>query len=194
MPSASRRMRLDGGTDLIRDHVHEQEGNKMSKAKPVIYLAGPITGHTIFQATNWRKDAKSFLKDDFNVIDPTDGLSIATSQAKGWVYDANKFGVSSRYDDKIPAFQANFYVNRAINDIKRCDGLLINLLPEVHGIGTWIEIGIATELAKPIFLVRSDPGNLATAHTVWSPFLEPLIISWAESVELACWSICDYYR
>ena len=166
----------------------------MTNNKKSIYLAGPITGHTLDQTTEWRAEAKSFLKDHCNVIDPTHGLAFATAESKGWVRDANKFGVSSRYDDKIPAFQANFYVNRAINDIKRCDGLLINLLPEVHGIGTWIEIGLATELCKPIFLIRKDPGNLATAHTVWSPFLEPLIISWAESVELACWSICDYYR
>ena len=116
----------------------------------LVYLAGPITGLTYDDATDWRKTVsetlalhgiksasplrfKSFLKDELSIKDSYEGHTLATSKG---IYTRDKW------------------------DVSRSDVVLVNFIGAGKvSIGTVLEIAWADMLNKPI-IIAMEPDNI----------------------------------
>lgn len=107
--------------------------------KPVVYLAGPITGLKGSEAKDWRIKAKEALKNSFRVLDPLRGKGIEDSKT------------ICNYTMKGPrTVRAIFH--RDYYDVKRADVILVNLNGP-KSLGTMAEMAWAFAWQKPIIAV-----------------------------------------
>lgn len=105
-------------------------------SRPLVYLAGPISGCDHELIMGWRKQAiERLAKEEIIGLCPIDVTA-------------------SDMDIKEIA------IIRDKMDVERCDAVLMNLTgaPRVS-IGTMVELGWASALGKPIILVM-EPGNI----------------------------------
>lgn len=117
--------------------------------KPRIYLAGPMAGLTYEEANAWRIDATAALSHDFELVSPCRNKESLEGHGKLTMHG---------YDDHFMCNdQTVFY--RDTNDVRRCDGLLVNFKDAPFiSIGTPFELGMAWALHKPIIAVMPE-GN-----------------------------------
>lgn len=121
---------------------------------PSVYLAGPITGLTVGEASDWRNDVKWALSNiGIDAYSPLRGKQFALAD-KGAL---SAFG----YDDQILT-NSRAIMHRDYNDVKHCDALLVNLLGATQvSIGTVMEIAWAYAMQKIVVLViESDKSNV----------------------------------
>lgn len=123
--------------------------------KRLVYLAGPISGLTFDDATDWRRKAQASLEAAGIVaLSPLRGKDYLRSQGvlRG---DADWYGPMGVF-----AAQRGI-MTRDRFDAQRCDVLLVNLLdaPRVS-IGTCMEIAWADALRTPIVCVMEATGNV----------------------------------
>ena len=117
---------------------------------PSVYLAGPITGTSYGECTNWREDAINWLAPDINGFSPM--------RSKDYLLSETSVGDS--YEDTIMSSQRGIFA-RDSYDCKRCDAILVNLLgAERVSIGTVMEIAWAWSYRNPIVLIMEEEGNL----------------------------------
>lgn len=133
-----------------------------------VYLAGPITGTTYNEATDWRGDARRKLWDN-----GIDGLS--PMRGKEFLDTPEK--IRQTYVDVLQG-SSSWINTRDYNDVRRADAILVNFLGAGRvSIGTVLEIGFAKALNKPIVVVM-DRGNVHDhvmidhGYTVIVPTLE----------------------
>lgn len=118
----------------------------------MVYLAGPISGLTYNDSTDWREKVARVLAPDFTVFSPMRGKE--SLAAEGVILD----GSTTKYEDPMLTDAAIF--KRDFNDVWRADLLLINLLgATVPSQGTCFEMAWAYLLHKPVVLVMEDHGN-----------------------------------
>ncbi len=119
--------------------------------KPKIYLAGPISGLTYKEATDWRKYAESWLSDVFQVLDPL----------RGKEYLRNETDLAANgYPDK-PLSTGKAIVGRDRNDVKTSAVVLMNMLgAKIVSTGTVLELGWADVYETPVVLVMEPTGNV----------------------------------
>ncbi len=121
--------------------------------KPLVYLAGPITGLTFDDGQSWRDYATKSLEPDIKAISPLrgkeylKGVGIISATGEDYAH----LGTLS-----LP----KGVMARDYYDTERCDLVLAVL----HGakqvsIGTVMEIGWAWQLRKPLIVVMEDKGN-----------------------------------
>lgn len=115
-----------------------------------VYLAGPISGQSYNEATDWRDLAKDFLEAaDIEVRTPMrDKLHLSASEEL------------PRQDASRVLCRAPSIVARDFNDLRAADLVLANLLDTRRiSIGTLVELGYAAALGKPVVVVLSltDP-------------------------------------
>ena len=120
----------------------------MPKAR--IYLAGPITGESWGEATDWRK----YVGDAFADVG-IEGVSPLRSKE----YLLNEVAIADRYDQHILSTSKGIFT-RDFYDVSRVDGLFVNFLgAKKVSIGTVMEIAYAWSLRKPIIVVM-DQDNM----------------------------------
>lgn len=114
--------------------------------KYVCYLAGPITGCSFDNASDWREDVKGKL-------DP----SIAgMSPLRGKKYLAQESNILHSYEG-IALSSAKGITARDFNDCRRSDAVLVNFLgAETVSIGTVMEIAWAKAFNIPTVLVMEE--------------------------------------
>lgn len=126
--------------------------------RPKAYLAGAIAGLQFDDATDWRHQAKHAL--DIRGIEALDPMRAKQALANG--------RISSNchdYEDRGPFFVSRGIMTRDFNDVKTCDGLLVNLLGLTKpSIGTVMELGWAFALRKPAIVVMERTGNPHDNH------------------------------
>jgi nucleoside 2-deoxyribosyltransferase len=114
--------------------------------KPMIYLAGPMSGLPAHHANGWRKVVAEQLSDITRCLNPTRGLPFA--------------GILPKVDDASPLSMAPGVVGRDRWDIERSDLVLANFLgAKVPSVGTIFELGWADAYRVPVVLVMEDEGN-----------------------------------
>lgn len=114
-----------------------------------VYLAGPITGLTFGECTDWREYATKALAPEITAFSPM--------RQKGFLAARGK--LEGAYDTH-PLSTAKGITTRDRHDCTGCDVILMNLLDaERVSIGTMIEVGYAAIARRPIVLVM-EPGNL----------------------------------
>ena len=116
-----------------------------------VYLAGPITGTTYEECTDWREVLIHVFKsagiESFSPMRTKDYLLKETS-------------VADSYEETVMSSQRGIYA-RDYYDCRTCDAIFVNLLgAERVSIGTVMEIAWATAYEKPIVLVMEKENNI----------------------------------
>lgn len=117
--------------------------------KPLVYLAGSITGLTFREASEWRERARLMLEDVADVADPMRGKqSIAN----------NPDPLDCQYPGKGKLLEPKAIFHRDRNDVGRSDALLVNLSQiDKPSIGTAFELAWSFELRIPaIVIIRPE--------------------------------------
>lgn len=123
----------------------------------LVYLAGPITGLSYDDCTDWRQTAIDHLK-QFGI----QGLS----PLRGKEYLKHETSVSDNYDHSESALIAAMSGQRGIYfrdkfDCHRADIVLVNMLGAKRvSIGTVMEIAWAAGNNIPIVLIMENMGNV----------------------------------
>lgn len=118
--------------------------------RPLIYLAGPITGESWAGSTDWREDMITALdRYDMHGVSPL----------RGKEYLKNETQISDSYENTTLSSSKSIFA-RDFHDVKRCDALLVNFLGSKKvSIGTVMEITYAWTLRKPVVVVM-DVDNI----------------------------------
>jgi nucleoside 2-deoxyribosyltransferase len=116
---------------------------------PSVYLAGPITGASYGDSTDWREHARAQLAQS--------GI-VGVSPMRGKDYLRGEGAVKDAYAEH-PLSAAPGITARDRFDVRRCDLVLLNVLgAERVSIGSCIEVGWADAYRKPLILV-CEPYN-----------------------------------
>jgi len=124
----------------------------------LIYLAGPITGLTWEQATQWRKNMINRFAD----ASICGGRNyICLSPLRGKEYLDKETDIKDEYVQHKMSTQ-KVITRRDLNDVYRSDLIIVNLLNTSRiSIGTILEIGAAAILNTPIILIMEEPTSRA---------------------------------
>lgn len=124
--------------------------------KPKIYLAGPISGLSLTEATTWRNDVSRRLLRDFNCVSPLRG---AEKQPEAYFNpNGERWSTMKRI------------VARDHNDVITSDAILVNFIgAKKYSRGTGMEIAWAFDRRIPIFMAIDD-GN-----PNWDPFMAEMV-------------------
>lgn len=116
----------------------------------LVYLAGPITGLTYGNATNWREYASRGLAE----------IGIETASPLRFKdFLKGELSIADNYAEH-PLATSKAITTRDRWDVSRADVVLVNLLgAEKVSIGTVMEIGWADAFRKPLVLVMEE-GNI----------------------------------
>lgn len=110
--------------------------------KPSLYLAGPITGSSWEEITEWRQRVTWALE----------GIT-CLSPLRNKEYLSNEMQVADAYDQHIMSTQRAIFT-RDMFDVERTTGLFVNLLNAKRvSIGTVMEISYAWSLRHPIIVI-----------------------------------------
>jgi nucleoside 2-deoxyribosyltransferase len=122
--------------------------------KPIVYLAGPVTGLSYAQVTTWRTEAKRRLAPNVECADPMRGTEHLRHETK----------IKTTYTDH-PFTTRRGIMMRDYFDVCRSTALLVNMLdaPEVSK-GTIMELAWAFHLRKPVIVIMEPHGNLHDHH------------------------------
>ena len=115
--------------------------------KPTVYLAGPITGTSYEECTDWREDVRKELEPDLDCFSPMRAKSHLRKETN----------LQDSYDTVFSSQRGIFA--RDMSDCRRCDAIFVNLLgAKQPSIGTIMEITAFWWQQKPIVLVMGT-GN-----------------------------------
>lgn len=116
--------------------------------KPLVYLAGGITGLLYGEAVDWREYARDYLSNW--------GIRTA-SPMRFKNYLSSEKRIADVYEEHPLSSLIGINL-RDHNDVRRCDGVLVNFIgAKAVSIETCIEIGAAMALNKPIVVAMEPP-------------------------------------
>ena len=101
-----------------------------------VYLAGPISGQTFNECTNWRDEIKKELENR------TGGLIVGYSPMRGKAYLSKEDKIKDSYSNHTMSSINGINV-RDYNDCKTAAAIFVNFL----GCGTKVSIGTVMEIA-----------------------------------------------
>ncbi len=112
----------------------------------LVYLAGPITGVSYGECTEWREKVKEMLDENILTLSPMRGKQFIKERSKG-------MGIAMAYEDSPLA--SNKGINtRDYNDVRRADAIFVNFLgAEKVSIGTVMEIAWARAFSIPVVCI-----------------------------------------
>jgi nucleoside 2-deoxyribosyltransferase len=145
--------------------------------KPIVYLAGGMTGLQAQDARDWRVSAALTLGD----------VGIETlSPMRGHPVERFGNGVIQAFDDVAEAGGVEGVMLRDLTDVRRADALLVNCLgAKFISVGTAIELGWAYLLHKPAVVIIEREGNPHDQH----PMVRAAIRYRAETLENGIWAV-----
>ncbi|GJQ43939.1 MAG: hypothetical protein JETCAE03_34370 [Ignavibacteriaceae bacterium] len=118
-----------------------------------IYLAGPITGLTWSEATEWRKELTNRFADE-SIINTNKYQCLSPLRDKEYLSEEQNIKHSYEEHQLSTAKMIN---SRDMFDVRRSDLLIVNLKnAKKVSIGTVLEIGAAYILNKPIITVMEE--------------------------------------
>lgn len=120
-----------------------------------VYLAGPITGLSFGQCTDWRAAVAVRLR-------PFGILGVDPMRAKDYLKSEKE--ITGSYEDKVMSCQRGI-MTRDRYDATHCDVLLVNFLGATKvSIGTVMEIAWADSIRTPIICAIEDDGHNTHDH------------------------------
>ena len=122
--------------------------------KPIVYLAGPITGLSYNEAVSWRANAKQALAPEIDCADPMRGVEFLRHETE----------LQPSYSS-YPFTTNRGLMRRCHFDVCRSTALLVNLLgAPSRSIGTVMELAWAYHLHKPVVVVMENADNVHDLH------------------------------
>ncbi len=116
-----------------------------------VYLAGPISGTSYGESTDWRKRAADKL-DSFSLL--------GFSPMRGKAYLSKEDQIADSYNDHTMSSITGINI-RDYNDVITSGAILVNLLEAKKvSIGTVMEIAWARAHNIPVVLVMEKEGNI----------------------------------
>ena len=120
-----------------------------------IYLAGPITGLSYTEATEWRNEFKRKIEDSSNK------RIVCYSPMRNTEYLSKETALEKAYNDKVLS-SSKAILAKGYNDAINADVVVVNFLNSSKvSIGTVMEIAWAKHLKIPIVLII-DEDNIHT--------------------------------
>ena len=117
-----------------------------------VYLAGPITGLTFGECTDWRDQVRDAVPDFIQTVSPMRGKQRLKEIAEN-------LPILDSYEDN-PLTSSKGINMRDYNDVKRSSVIFVNFLGAKRvSIGTVIEIAWAFQMQKPVICVM-EPDNI----------------------------------
>lgn len=124
--------------------------------KPIVYLAGGMTGLLAADARDWRGTAALSLS--------ARGIEIL-SPMRGHPVEKFGSGMIKAFDDVAESGGVEGVMLRDLTDVRRADALLVNCLgAKFISVGTAIELGWAYLLHKPAVVIIEREGNPHDQH------------------------------
>ena len=122
--------------------------NRVVTRQFLVYLAGPITGHSFDDATSW-----------YDIVDdafPPHLIPMRPLRGKTWLQEEKV--IEAQYSSLHPLSTPNGIMTRDKLDVMRSDALLVNLLtaPLKPSLGTIMEIAWADFMQKPIIVAMTE--------------------------------------
>lgn len=118
--------------------------------KPRIYLAGPISGCTYGECTDWRGHFEVLVGSGVQCLSPMRG--------KGYL--ARETSIGDNYPQHVMSSQRGI-TTRDFYDCTRADLVLVNFLgAKAVSIGTVLEVAWAFSARIPLIAVMEPEGNL----------------------------------
>lgn len=122
-------------------------------SQSLVYLAGPITGLTYGECTDWREQMTSLVKPGVQLLSPLRGKQYLEERS-------NQDGQIVDHYNEWPLSSSRGINTRDHWDVQRCTLVFANLLGATKvSIGTVMEIAWAHAYRKPIILVM-EKGNI----------------------------------
>lgn len=152
--------------------------------KPLVYLAGAIAGLSYGEAVDWRAGARNILQErGIETLDPMRAKSALGSLNDGRI--SSDFHDYARYG---AFFTSQGIMTRDLNDVQRCDALLVNLLElRKPSLGTIMELAWAYALQKPAVVAIERTGNPHDNHPMIAaamPFRVETLVEAIDSVAI----------
>lgn len=120
----------------------------MFRGRYLLYLAGPITGTSYGECTDWRQYVQDNLPDEIFGMSPL--------RAKRYLSKETDIADHYQNDLSVLSTQRGIFA-RDTWDATRCDGVFVNLLEATRiSIGTVMEIAWAWHARNPIILVMDE--------------------------------------
>jgi nucleoside 2-deoxyribosyltransferase len=114
-----------------------------------VYLAGPITGCSYNECTDWRQSIRDAVGPHIQTFSPMRGKERLKEKEAGSV-------IKDHYTDSALTTVKGINT-RDHNDVKRADALFVNLLGAKRvSIGTVMEIAWARAYSKPIICIMEE--------------------------------------
>jgi nucleoside 2-deoxyribosyltransferase len=114
-----------------------------------LYLAGPITGLSYGEATDWRQ----------YVADNLPEYILPVSPMRGKQYLGDETSIAKSYEDNPLSCQKGITC-RDRDGVKNCDMLFVNFLgAKTVSIGTVMEVAWADAYRKPIVIIMDELHN-----------------------------------
>lgn len=130
--------------------------------KPLVYLAGPISGLDFDGATDWRESTKELLR-------PFGIKTLSPLRSQEHLRKVGTFTNAAAETARLesPMSMPKGLTTRDRWDAMRCDVLLVNLLgAKTVSIGTVMEISWADTLRKPIVVAIEPDGSNPHEHAM----------------------------
>lgn len=148
--------------------------------KPLVYLAGPITGQTLREAKDWRALAYDVLEErGIRAVDPLRGKEFLNSKVEA-------DGVYRNLYDEHPMSAPQGLTNRDRWDAERCD-LTLAFFPaglKQVSIGTVMEIAWASSAGRYVLTVLADQENNPHEHAMLMQASSLVLGNLLEALEL----------
>lgn len=111
------------------------------------YNCGPMAELSLDEANSWRDEVTQYFADNTENI-----RSVNPTRGK---VPTDKFGVD--YDNSFRS-RSSYIFKRDFNDVKKCDFMFIHfpITARNLSIGSIVEIGWATVLQKPMFVITHN--------------------------------------
>lgn len=149
-----------------------------------VYLAGPITGQSFEDCTDWRAYVKKKLAPGISGLSPM--------RAKEYLLEETRIG--DHYAEHVLSCQRGI-MTRDYYDTRKADLLLANLEGECEGgrvsIGTVMEIAWAHAHRVPIIVVMEDEANVHD-HAMIREAIGFRVKTLGEAIDVANAILMDY--
>lgn len=117
--------------------------------KFLVYLAGPITGLSFGDCTDWREYVHNEVSSKILTMSPMRGKQFLSERAKAGL-------ISGSYEDS-PLASYKGINTRDYFDVQRTDAIFVNFLgAKTVSIGTVMEIAWARAFSKPVVCVMEE--------------------------------------
>ena len=141
----------------------------------LIYLAGPITGHSFEGATSWY--------DEVDRAFPSYLVPVRPLRGKTWLHGMTS--IESQYTNLHPLSTPDGIMTRDEYDVMRADALLVNLLtaPVVPSLGTIMEIAWGRAYHKPVIVAMTED-NVHYKHPMIRKSCSMILPTLAEAIDV----------